>query len=176
MKKTPLETIQLISNIARIISKIFFIFSIITLVFSAIALVSLFMGIDEIIIKGATIRSIICANIEAGMASVYASVIVVILFSVSTIILSRFNMLYFEHELKEGTPFTLSGALELKRLGILTIVIPLIAVILSSITTSIIAVIMGEEVALELDCDGQVTLGIMYLIVSLLCRYGSEKR
>lgn len=77
---------------------------------------------------------------------------------------------YFRAEQVQGTPFTDSGAEQLKRLGINTILMPLVATILS-------AVIYG---CFDLSPAGNgdnfpsVILGIALILASLIFRYGAE--
>ena len=77
---------------------------------------------------------------------------------------------YFRAEQTQGTPFTDSGAEQLKRLGINTILMPLVATILS-------AVIYG---CFDLSPAGSgdnfpsVILGIALILASLIFRYGAE--
>ena len=94
--------------------------------------------------------------------------------------LAKFAEVYFRNELNAGTPFTIAGVKELMWLGILTIAIPVGSAIAASIAEGIIAGIMQVERAAVMDMyfdnDASIVLGIMFILGSLLCRYGAERR
>ena len=60
------------------------------------------------------------------------------------------------------------------RLGVLTICIPAGTTLLTIIARAVIAEVCGEIADLRLDCGESIALGVMFLIASLLCRYGAE--
>lgn len=77
-------------------------------------------------------------------------------------------------ELTDGTPFNLGGAKEWMRLDILTICIPLGTQIIAEIVYAVMEQTMQGVAPLQLDNTGSVTLGIMFIVMSLICRYGAE--
>ena len=91
--------------------------------------------------------------------------------------LSKFAEVYFKNELKAETPFTLVGAKGLL-LGILTLAIPTGCAVAGSIVEGIIAGFMQVEKAEAMDIyfdnAASIALGIMFILGSLLCRYGAE--
>ena len=95
-------------------------------------------------------------------------------------VLAKYAELYFKNELAAGNPFTFAGAKELLRLGIITAVIPTVCAVVGSIVEGIASGIMDVEKAVELNMpfgtEGNITLGIMFIIAALLCRYGAEIR
>ena len=113
---------------------------------------------------------------EAGLnlPTQYASMAVGLLFCAAEAVLCKFAEAYFKHELADGDPFTLLGAKELLRLGILTIVIPLGTVIVCSIGIAIADNFFPEIEKLSYDGYASVGLGIMMIVASLFCRYGAE--
>lgn len=78
--------------------------------------------------------------------------------------------LYFKAEQVEGTPFTLNGAGRIKRLGIQIIVIPLVAVIISSVIYGCFDVKNPEN----WGNGAYVVLGIAMILASQIFRYGAE--
>lgn len=111
-----------------------------------------------------------------SMPTLYTTMAVGMVFCAAEAVLSKFAELYFKNELADGNPFTLRGAKELMRLGILTIAIPLGTVIVSSIGVSIADNFFLEIEKLSYDGYSSVGLGIMMIVSSLLCRYGAEMR
>lgn len=92
--------------------------------------------------------------------------------------LSKFAEIYFENELAAGTPFTHKGANELTRLGVLTISIPVVTTVTSNITEGTIAGFMRIENAAAMDMyfdnETSIVIGVMFILGTLLCRYGAE--
>ena len=78
------------------------------------------------------------------------------------------------------TPFTLAGAKELQRLGILALAIPLGSSLLGSIAEGLAAGFLNTETATAMDLyfdnEASLMLGLMFLLGSLLCRYGAEQK
>lgn len=92
-------------------------------------------------------------------------------------VLAKFAEVYFKNELRAETPFTLAGAKELLRLGILTLAIPTGCAVAGSIIEGIIAGFMKvEQAAMDMyfDNEASIVLGMMFILGSLLCRYGAE--
>ncbi len=93
-------------------------------------------------------------------------------------VLAKFAERYFANEMKAETPFTEQGAKELMRLGILTIVIPTACAFIAEVLQGIIVGFAGVTTDTIFDIsangDGAVVLGIMFIVMSLLCRYGAE--
>lgn len=85
-------------------------------------------------------------------------------------ILCLLALRYVKAEQSDGTPFTFSGAIRLKRLGIQTIVIPLVAQILSAVVYEIFDVTFQPE---WFD-GGNIIIGVVLILVALVFRYGAE--
>ncbi len=70
------------------------------------------------------------------------------------------------------------GAKELMRLGILTIVIPTVCAFIADVLQEIIVgfarVTTDTIFDISANGEGAVVLGIMFIVMSLLCRYGAE--
>lgn len=91
-------------------------------------------------------------------------------FAVTDGSLFLFAYLYFKAEQADGTPFTYSGADRLRGLGIKTIVMPMVAAIIS-------AVIYGcLDTNNPADWSGAISIapGILLILASLVFRYGAE--
>lgn len=170
-----LNTIQTLSKIGKILSKIVFICCIIGAVGCAIGMVCLPFGDTEILkIGGVTIHGLISNHADIDLNSLYPSLTAVMLVCVGQAVTVKFAEAYFTHELTAGTPFTLDGAKELLRLGIITICVPLGTQIIAEIVSGILAAILHCGEAFKMSADGSVALGVMFIVMSLLCRYGAE--
>ena len=88
-------------------------------------------------------------------------------------VVARFAVKYFDHELEDGTPFTMRGAKELMRLGIIYIAVNLGVSIVAGAVFAIAS--KSWELPEKAEFQGMsIGLGIIFIIVSLICRYGAE--
>lgn len=76
---------------------------------------------------------------------------------------------YLSQEVKDGTPFTETGANMVRRLGIKLIVMPIVAI---SIAATIYAS-FGIEAG-DLDNGTSVVMGVAMILISLILSYGAE--
>lgn len=79
---------------------------------------------------------------------------------------------YFKQELADGTPFTTTGADQVMHLGVKTIVMPLVAIIISAV----IYECFGVERPGSWDNGAEVVLGVSLILFSLILRHGAELR
>ena len=87
-------------------------------------------------------------------------------------LLFLFAWRYFKQELADGTPFTVSGANQVRNLGIKTIVMPLVAISISAV----IYECFGVTRTGNWDNGSAVALGISLILFSLILRHGAELR
>lgn len=87
-------------------------------------------------------------------------------------LLFLFALRYFKQELADGTPFTASGAEQVKNLGIKTIVMPIVAILIAAVIHSC----FGVERLGDWDNGTEVVLGIALILFSLILRHGAELR
>lgn len=103
----------------------------------------------------------------ASHGSVYFANGIAALFS-AIILLQIAN--YLKHELKDGTPFTESGANLLKKLGIRVIIFSAIS---TTVQASILAMYKISETT-EITELAEFSLGICFIIFSMIIRYGTQ--
>lgn len=77
---------------------------------------------------------------------------------------------YFRAEVADGTPFTITGAEKVKRLGISAIVLSFVSMCL----TDAIYERIGLSAFNNFDNAGGITLGIGLILFSLILKYGAE--
>ena len=169
-----LKTIQTLSKIGRILSKIVYICCVVGFCICIVGIISLGLGGEVFKLGGVTIHSIIESHSHMSMPALYTAMAVGMVLCAAEAVLSKFAEVYFKNELKDGTPFTMRGAKELMRLGILTISIPLGMVIVCSIGVAIADNFFPEIEKLSYDGYASVGLGVMMILLSLFCRYGAE--
>lgn len=170
-----LNTIQTISRIGKILSKIIYICCIIGVAGCIVGMVSIpFTDTGVLKIGGVTISGLIVNRAGIELNGLYPLLTGAMIVCIGQCITAKFAELYFKHELSAGTPFTLSGAKELLRLGILTICVPLGTLIVAQIVSSIMAAWLGCGETFKLDEGDSVALGVMFIVLSLVCKYGAE--
>lgn len=175
-----LNTIQKLCEVGKVLSKIAFVFSVIGFVGCIIGLISLPFSNGGIIkIGGVTLHELISNGNNCGSMCISATLSGWLVVCIGEAVLAKFAESYFKNELTLGTPFTFTGAKELMRLGILTLAIPTGCAVIGSIVEGIIAGFMKvENSAMDMYFDNvaSIALGIMFIVISLLCRYGAELR
>ena len=169
-----LQTIQTISKIAKIVSKVISVCCIVGLCMCIVGIVCLAIGAPTFMIGDVTLETFLLNEKDTSMGSLYATMATCAIGCISSAILARFAVRYFDRELEDGTPFTLDGAKELFRLGILTICIPIGTQILAQITQALLIELMTDVKPPELELGGAVSIGAMLLVLALVCRYGAE--
>ena len=169
-----LKTIQTLAKIGKVLSRIVFVFCIVGFCGCIAGIVSLAFGAETFKLGGVTVHSLIQNSADRNLPTLYASMAVGLLCCAAEAVLCKFAEVYFRHELDDGTPFTLRGAKELLRLGVLTIAVPLGTVIVCSIGAAIAGKMYPELGKLPVGEFSSAGLGLMMLVLSLFCRYGAE--
>ena len=169
-----LKTIQTLAKIGKVISKIIFILSIVGGVSSIVGIISLACIPEGIRIGGTTIYGLIEKSAEMNIGSMYVYMTVAAVFCAGEAVLCKFAERYFKNELAAGTPFTFEGAKELLRLGILTICIPIGTAIIAGIVYAVMSLSFNVVGDMNLSNGASVGMGIAFIIVSVIFRYGAE--
>ncbi len=174
-----LKTIQTLSKIGKILSQIVFVFSIIGFCGCIAGLLGIGFGNGAFVkLGGVTLHGLISEEYGGNVKSIFATLSGLLIVIAGEAVLAGFAKLYFQNELNAGTPFTLSGAGELFRLGILTLAISVGCAVIGRIVREIVAGLMqAEETAAAepyFDTTASIVLGAMFMVISLLCRYGAE--
>ena len=174
-----LDTIQRLSKAGKILSKIAFVVSVVGFCGCIAGLVSLHFGSGSLIkLGGVTLHGLIAGEYGVNIKSIGAALSGWMIVCAGEAVLAKFAERCFKNELKAGTPFTLAGAKEMLRLGILTAVIPTGCAVVGSIAEGIVMGFMQLETASAMDryfdTEPAIVLGIMFMLGSLLCRLGAE--
>ena len=178
MEKT-LGTIQKLAKVGKVLSKVVFIICIVAGSLITVGGILYAVAGDVVMrIGGITIYNLIRdeVSVEIGPVTVAVAMAVGVIACAAEAVLARFAELYFRRELEDGTPFTLRGAAELKRLGILAIAIPAGTSLLASIVRTVIEAVMAGASSWHIGFRVSLGMGIMLLILSLFCRYGAERQ
>ena len=165
-----LTIIQKCARVFRTLTRVGLILSIVGLAFGAAAAV-LWGRWNNMPDSGIDALDRLMAVIDRG--SYYRTLATLIADTVASAIsglLLWFAHSYLTHELADGTPFTDSGATELRRLGVLTILLPLASLIVRAIPYAAFDV----SVPGGMDNASSVVLGVVLIIASVVFRYGAE--
>ena len=147
-----LQTIQKFSKIGKILSKMAFIFSVIGFCGCIAGILSMSLGNGSLIkLGGVTLHKLISEEYGYNIKSITATLSGWLVICAGEAVLAKFAEVYFQNELKAETPFTLAGAKELLRLGILTITIPTGCAVAESIVEGVIIGFMKVEKAAAMD-------------------------
>ena len=169
-----LGTIQKLWKLGKVLCRVVFIFCIVGLCGCAAGIISMALGAPTLKFGGVTLGSILSISAGVTTGTVYAAMTAGAILCAGEAVLAKFAEHYFGRELADGTPFSLAGAAELMRLGILTICIPIGTQVIAEIVHAVMEQAMEGVAPLRLENAGSAALGVMFLVMSLLCRYGAE--
>ena len=173
MSKT-LSAIQAISKIAKVISKVIYICCIVGVVGCIVGIIVLSTGIQGFRLMGEDLSVLIFNKSGLNSETLINYCIAGLITCTAECILCKFAVRYFDNELRAGTPFTYEGSKEILRLGILTIAIPIAAAIATGIACGIFSAFFSGAENLEHDNADSVTMGVLFIMASLVFRYGAE--
>ena len=169
-----LRTIQKLSKLGRILSRIILIFCIVGAAFCLIGLTG-WGGSTLVRFADVKINGVVPESAGAALAAFRASMAGGLVSLVFEILLAGSAARYFRSELADGTPFTLRGADEMKRLGIRAIVLPLLGSLGSELVSYLVAKNLGIDLKPELHASVSLTMGILFLVESVIFRYGAQR-
>lgn len=169
-----LQIIQKLSNLGKVLSKIVFIFCMVGVGLSIAGIASLALDIGRFNFGGISVRNIIKNEAGVSIGTLYATMGMGVILCSGEAVLAKFAEHYFRGEIQDGTPFNFKRAKELQLLGILTICIPIGINLVAVVVYEIISYIYGNVASLDLSNIGSIYLGIMFIILSLVFKYGAE--
>ena len=173
------KIVRKIAKIGKILSKVAFVFSIIGICGCLVGLLSNLFGSGKVLkIGGVTIYGLLADFTAYNVNSISATLVAWLIVCIGQAVLAKFAELYFCNALMAGTPFTETGARELRRLGIMAIAIPTGCVVLAEIVQGIMNGFMNmtadEWTDLSFDNEASIIVGVMFIVCSFLCGYGAE--
>ena len=173
------RVLQLIAQIGKILSKVAFVFSIIGICGCFVGLLSNVFGSGKVFkIGGVTIYGLLAEFDAYNVKSISATLVAWLIVCIGQAVLAKFAELYFCNALMAGTPFTQAGARELRRLGLLMMVIPtgcaVLAEIVQGIMNGFMSVTADGWSELNFDNEASIVVGVMFIACSFLCGYGAE--
>ena len=176
------HTLQKLSKLGKILSKIAFICAVVGFAGCIVGIASAQFGSGPILkLGGVTLYGLMIPGVLSGsMQAVCAALSGWLVICAGEAVLAKFAEVYFSNVLKAETPFTLAGAKELLRLGILTAAIPTGCAVLGDIVQGVVSgflrVTADGAMDVYTDCDSAIVLGMAFILGSLLCRLGAEQK
>lgn len=174
MQTKTLRQIQTLFKIAKVLSKIVFICCIIGICGCLVGVAGVLIGERSLTFDGVTLHALLQNEAGVSLGTIWNAIVGGLLLCTGELFLSRLAHRCFSHELAAGTPFTAAGAKELLHLGISALWIPFASFVAAQIAQGIITAIYADAELLQLEWDGGIALGLMFIITSLLCRHGAE--
>lgn len=168
-----LKTIQSLSKLGKVLSTIVFVICIVAFCLCVVGAIGVALGFDAVEIGGITVEGIVEMDVEMTKEMLIAVTIGGAIICAAEAVTAKFAEHYFKRELDDGTPFTRGGAGELQRLGILAIVLPIAAGVISSILFSFMAPELADYTSADLEMSGTVGVGIMMIVMAQVCKYGA---
>lgn len=170
-----LKNIQTLSKIGKVLSKIAFIFSVIGFFSGASGLISLALGKDALAVIGnIKVHGTILSDMGVNAANFAAALSGWMIVCAGEAVVAKFAEIYFKNELHAETPFTIIGAKELQRLGILAIAVSVFCNVAGVLVEGVISGFTDIENKVDFNIYSNIALGVGFIIVSLLCRCGAE--
>lgn len=171
-----LDILQTISKIGKVLSKIVYICSVIGAAGCLLGILFLpFSNSGILKIGGVTIHGLIVNRAGIDLNSLYPALVGILFACVGHAVVARLGESYFRSELTAGTPFTIPGAAELLKLGIMAISVPLATGILGQIVSGIVAEFVGSGDAFSMNMGDSVSIGVTMIFMSLVLRCGAEE-
>ena len=168
--KNPLTTVQRLHTLGRILSSLVFVLSIILFIAFLVA-----SGVIHNALKaGKTIDDIFPDGAPYTLETLYGLSAVLAVTALGEIFLSKYASSYFTLEIEKGTPFNEECVKKLRTLGIIAIIEPVAVYACTSVLHNTILRKYGNVESLEIRATGGLILGLMILVISLFCRYGTE--
>ena len=167
-----LQTIQKTFRVFQILSKIAMILSFVWAGLAALGLLCGIVWYNGGAAMGANQELLYSLTATGGLKEMIGVLLVDVILALTDGTLLAFALGYFKTEQADGTPFTNRGADQVLRLGIRTIVLPLVAAIPCAIVCEILGV--SQNAVSDWGNLNSLGLGLILILASLIFRYGAE--
>lgn len=176
MRKS-LSTIQSLAKLGKVLSNIVFVASIVFTVICGLTALLIYLGLQETVnFNGVDIHGLVENASGYSTTELFSIAISGFFSSLFEAILSKTAAKYFKTQISAATPFTTTCAKGMKRLGILTIILPLVGIILGIAASGLLIDFNPDNIPSYTDFSGSlsISLGIMFIILGVVFKYGTE--
>ncbi len=174
-----LGTIMKLSRTGKLVTKIILAASIATLLLLLVFFMLLILNLESAPGKKYFIGQIFGDSRTLGDIDIILYCIALIIIIISAIYIVNCAYKYFAHTVEKGTPFNRVSTGELKKLGIVTCIVPFLIQIVTGFFVAIATDnVYDGSIVMDYNPVPYVTIGIMILVLTAVSRYGilvSEK-
>ena len=167
-----LQTIQKTFRVFQTLSQIAMVLSFVWAGLAALGLLCGVVWYSGGNVFGAKQELLFSLTVTGGLTEMIGVLLVDMILALTDGTLLVFALRYFKLEQADGTPFTWHCADRVLHLGVLNIVLPLVAAILSSIVCEIFS--LPKDAVSDWGNLSSLTMGIILILASLVFRYGAE--
>ena len=167
---TALEKLQKIFHVFRVLAKAAMILCFVAAGLALAALVCLLLWKNgtALYLDGRFVAVSGVAEVHAGICALLSAAVM----TLTDGVLFLFAFRYFRQEQADGTPFTENGAEQVEQLGVQTIILPLVAAILSASFYGVFDLTGVNTV--DQGYLFSISLGILLILAAQVFRYGAE--
>lgn len=170
-----LKIIQTLAKIGKIVSKVLFICCVVGFCGCIVGLIALLIGADKVKFDGKNLNEILIEHADGTtLNTLYDIIVVGIILSAGEAVLCKFTEKYFDKQLAIGTPFDLEFSRSTLKTAILIICIPLVLILLASISHAIFKECLSGVKSMNLADYSSVGLGVGFIVLSLVYKYGAD--
>lgn len=174
-----LHTIQKTCRVFQILAKVAMILSFVWAGLTALGAVCAMVWGSGGAVHGADRELLYALTETGGLKELTAKCLADTVFALTDGTLLAFAYRYLKAEQADGTPFTRTGAVKVRQLGISTIVMPIVAAIVSSVIYGCLRAVDTVDSAIYAAVDHgddlpTLLIGVMLILTSLIFRYGAE--
>ena len=167
-----LQTIQKTFHVFETLTKIAMILSFVWAGLAALGLLCGIVWYHGGVVVGADRELLYSLTVTSGLTEMIGVLLTDTIWALTDGVLLSFACRYFKAEQADGTPFTHSGADQIKRLGIRTIVLPLVAVIVIAVIFAVFDV--PQPAGSDWSNLSSVSTGIVLILAGIIFRYGAD--
>lgn len=164
-----LQRIQKTFRVFQILTKIAYVFSIVGAAICAVGALCAFSWYSGGQVFSLFGEPVTIFSSDRAMNEMLAVLLADFVMVTAEAILLSFAGRYLKAEQADGTPFTVTGAEQLKKLGIRCIWLPIVAMVVASV----ISVSFGVEDIDAVSNLPSVATGIVLILASMIFRYGA---
>lgn len=168
-----LRVIQVLAKIMRVVCIVLFVCCIVGASACLTALIVLPIIQNIVVQDGKTIADLMVEN-GVVIPDMYAGIVVGLLGAGVGIFLNKYNELFFEEEIRVGTPFDHDIVRSMRKTGLVNIIASGALVITAGIAVGIVSAIFQTKIKFEYSLFAAVGFGLLLLILSLFADYGAE--
>lgn len=168
-----LHVIQTTAKVTHIVCRVLRVLAIIGTIGSLVGFV-LLLALQGVSIGGETVAAIVERKEGVPIGAAIVSCLTGAVSSAAAFLVLHVAIPYLSEELADGTPFTASGALHMRKLGIVATVVPLCRETLNGILSAIFTLIYP---AADIVYGGGADIGggLLLILLSFVFAYGAER-